>query len=108
MPLRNRLSRVKLARPTLAFALLLSPAIGLAAVPPAEDAVAEQVEVQCMTYGQELGQNGKALASSAQSCVAQERPDLAVWKTCRTRGREHGDKGVLLRRFVTDCLHSSP
>ena len=92
----------------LAIGLLALPTSASAAIPPPNEAAAEQVEAQCMIYAQELGTTGKALASSVQGCVAQERPDLAVWESCRSRGRAEGDKGALLQEFVTNCLHSSP
>ena len=67
-----------MARLTPAVALLVSPAIGLAAVEPPDEAEVEPVEAQSMNYGQDVGQNGKAFASSVRSCLARERPDLAV------------------------------
>lgn len=87
---------------------LALPTIGSAAIQPPDDASAEQVESQCTIYAQELGQTGKALQGSVQTCVTQERPDLAAWETCRGRGRQQGDKGAILQSFVTECLHGSP
>lgn len=74
---------------------------------PPNEAAAETVENSCMIVAKEKNLTGKALQSSISACIAQERPDLAYWESCRASGRKKHLKGEILQSFTRMCLNSS-
>jgi hypothetical protein len=78
-----------------------------AALLPPNPADALRVESTCRLVGQENRLAGKALDASVQTCVAAERPDLAVWEACRTKARHRGLKGPQLSQNVRNCLNET-
>ena len=91
--------------PALAQDASAPPAPAAAAPAPAAPASAKSVVAGCQSDAIGQGLKGAARKTAVDSCIAQQRPDIAAKRACSDKGKAQGvARGAAMRTFIKGCL----
>lgn len=82
-----------------------APAAAAPAPAPAAPASAKSVVAGCQSDAIGQGLKGAARKTAVDSCIAQQRPDIAAKRACSAKGKAQGvARGTAMRTFIKGCL----